>query len=381
MSNHFRQARKDFLKLLTDTLYQAEKAPSALIKEKKEVKHISGIIHSTPFAFTLAGLFDHLKESYLVVLPTEKEAAELYHDLTNVLGEEAIGFYPELGVLPYEDISPSRYTLHKRVDALFRLLHHKPGLVVTSCIAASRRVLPKSLLLTNMFLLEAGQSYERAEMIGRFQAMGYLRVERVGALGEFAVRGEIIDIYSSSYAAPVRIDFFDETIEEMRLFNPSTQVSFETLDHFQVLPKHDNWIPPSVIEKGLVNLAQSRQAIVGEYQAWEHFKEKVSKRQVPGLQNYLSFFYDDLDVLTDYLHPKVKVIAFNPPSFPQKLQTHFKELDTYYHHRSKKIKSKLGRKSSTPRLYRTSSFPVRCFPHRSGYPGEYPNRRREHPVS
>ena len=325
VSKNFFQARNLFF----------EKITSHLLDNVSRLDEITGV-HETSLAFILAGLFNQEKGSYLVILPTEKEAANLHSDLSNLLDERHLGFFPELEVLPYEDVSPNRYTLSKRVDSLFRLVNNTPGFVITSCVASSRKLLPKSLFLRNIFSLKMGESYPRDEMIKQFVQLGYLRVDKVESMGEFSVRGEIIDIFSSSASAPLRISFFDEEIEEMRLFHPDSQISFEIINQFHVLPKNDNWMPKDVVEKGLAELEKTH----GDQEGFLDFKKKMTGSDIAGLQNYLPFFYQKLDTLTDFLHKKVEVIAFHPTIFSQKINMHLRELQIYHDNKSKKSQIK-----------------------------------------
>ncbi|MDA8032519.1 MAG: hypothetical protein MPK62_15630, partial [Alphaproteobacteria bacterium] len=189
-------------------------------------------------------------------------------------------------------------------------------------MAAARKILPKSLFIDNIYFLEKAKTYNRQQMIIRFEEMGYKRVGRVQEVGEFTVRGEIIDIYCSSYIAPVRIDFFDEEIEEMRLFHTDTQISFDTLEHFAILPKKDNWIPPEILDRGIAKLEK----IYNANESFLAFKQKIKRSYLPGLQNYLSFFYDNLHTLLDYLDPRVKVLEYNSQVFNQKLNRQIQEL-------------------------------------------------------
>lgn len=323
--------KNNFLSTIIGNIYKKEKVNIT------SQRFIFGT-RDTNLAFTLVGLFHSLNSnqgSYLIILPTEKEAANLYSDLCNLIGEQNVSFYPELGVLPYEDIAPNRYTMHKRIDSLFRLVNNEDGFVVTSCIATCRYILPKSLFLANIFYLEVKKTYDRDKMICRFEQMGYIKVGQVRDVGEFSVRGGIIDIYSASSDAPVRIDFFDEEIEEMRLFHPESQVSFKSLDHFQVLPKHDNWMPISIMENGLKKITGNQELTQVENQHFDQFREKVTKTKVPGIYNYFSFFYDSLETLIDYLDPKVQVVAVNPFLFTKRLETHFRELQVYHNNKSK----------------------------------------------
>ena len=87
--------------------------------------------------------------------------------------------------------------------------------------------------------LRTGQELPRDRFIGSLVEDGYLRVPQVGEHGEFAVRGSLIDVFPMGAAAPVRIDFFDDDVESLRLFSPETQISGERVKSINVLPARE----------------------------------------------------------------------------------------------------------------------------------------------
>ena len=168
--------------------------------------------------------------SMVILAPTEESAEDLCADLVffhKLFGASAdrILFFSEWGQLPYASGPPPAEVIGARMRVLDRLPTEQGFLLVTSVPAFLQRLLPQHALREAALSLSAGSTIERTEFITRLLRLGYRRVSAVEAPGEFAVRGGIIDLFSSGQAAPHRIEFLGDTVETLRPFDPSTQKS------------------------------------------------------------------------------------------------------------------------------------------------------------
>jgi transcription-repair coupling factor (superfamily II helicase) len=186
----------------------------------------------------LAMLLEHLQRRSdapsLLVVPTEQEAREIVDDLSLFQNPELndrgvptlkAGLFPWFGTLPYSDARPLPSILGQRVQTLERLLQGGAFVVVSSLRAFLHPLPSPEVLRRRSMSLSAGDTVDTVDLADRLQALGYLRVPRVGLKGEFAVRGEVVDIYPFEGEDAVRLVLDFDRVAEIRGFNPLTQAS------------------------------------------------------------------------------------------------------------------------------------------------------------
>ena len=172
----------------------------------------------------------------LVVARDMDAAGYIYHDLAHIAGEKSVAFFPSgfKRDIRYGQADPPQQIL--RTEALDALVNSKAlRWVVTYPEALAEKVPPRLDLGENMILLRSGQSYRLSDVIRRLRDLGFKEVDYVYEAGQFANRGSILDIYSYSSELPYRIDFFDDDVDSIRLFDVETQLSRERLEEVSVL--------------------------------------------------------------------------------------------------------------------------------------------------
>ncbi|HAA82600.1 MAG TPA: transcription-repair coupling factor, partial [Thermotoga naphthophila] len=143
-------------------------------------------------------------------------------------------FYPSRDVLPLEDVVLSPEIKGKRIEILWRLLNGENIKIATTLKALTEKVFSPDFLRENSLMIT--RSTKLTLSPERLVEMGYERVFTVQNVGEFAIRGDIIDIYSPGNDFPVRIELFGDEIEEIRFFKVDTQRSFQGVDKTLILP-------------------------------------------------------------------------------------------------------------------------------------------------
>ena len=184
----------------------------------------------------IAALLSGRSAPALIIAPTPAEADDLLQWLPIWLtpGQlERLHAFPTRDTAPYERQPPDPLAVEARHRAL-EALASDGAIVVASADAAAQRTLAPSGGRTAM---SAGARLPRDELIAGLHALGYERARITAAPGEFAARGNIVDLWAPAEPQPVRIDLAeDETIESIRRFDPSTQRSVEPLDSFSIRP-------------------------------------------------------------------------------------------------------------------------------------------------
>jgi transcription-repair coupling factor (superfamily II helicase) len=196
--------------------------------------------------YALARLTRTLKAP-LVCVATDEEAADaLAHDLAFFLGGRGTPLEPRVlrlpadEVLPYDELSPDPDTVADRLGALFHLSQGTrfPALVL-SLRGLLRKVLPPTVMKGLSERIGVGQDFDRDTLARKLANMGYQSSPLVEDLGTFSVRGGLIDVFSPLYEKPVRIEFFGDTIESIRAFDPETQRTVDSLQEIHLLPARE----------------------------------------------------------------------------------------------------------------------------------------------
>src|SRR5215831_12386329 len=135
--------------------------------------------------------------------------------------------FPAWDCLPYDRVSPNGEIVSRRIDTLTRLATAPPErlIVLTTVNALVQRVPPRQLFGGRVLLLRPGGRIGLDRLQSFFRNNGYIRTDTVREPGEFAIRGSIVDLYPAGAAEPVRLDFFGDTLESVRAFDPLSQRS------------------------------------------------------------------------------------------------------------------------------------------------------------
>jgi transcription-repair coupling factor (superfamily II helicase) len=186
-----------------------------------------------PFlAATLAAPPGQPRRFVLAVTATAREAEDLTAALGSLLPAEAVAYFPAWETLPHERLSPSSDTTGRRLAVLRRLAHPDPASLQTGPLTVV--VAPVRSLLQPMVAglgdlepvqLSAGQSADLEATVTRLVEIGYVRTDLVEHRGEIAVRGGILDVFPPTETHPLRIEFWGDTVEEIRSFRAADQRS------------------------------------------------------------------------------------------------------------------------------------------------------------
>jgi transcription-repair coupling factor (superfamily II helicase) len=181
---------------------------------------------------------------WVVMTPSNESAERIFNDLRFFhdlmgLSPDNLAWFPEWETLPYEETAPHVGLIARRMTALHRLRTGQPAVLVTSVAAAMHRLIPRLTFEQAVLRFETGGAYEREPLLAGLLRLGYRRVSVVEIPGEFSVRGGLVDIFSTAYADPIRVEFLGDQVESIRLFDPSTQTSIKKLNDGLVLPARE----------------------------------------------------------------------------------------------------------------------------------------------
>ena len=178
-----------------------------------------------------------LKRSVLFVLDDADEAGYFYHDLTQMLGQESVFFFPSSyrRAVKYGQRDAANEIL--RTEVLARLSAGNPIFIVSYPDALAELVVSKQHLDEKILKLSVGQQIPQVDVVHQLRDFKLQEVDYVYEPGQFAVRGSIIDVYSYSCEFPFRIDFFGDEIDTIRTFNIEDQLSKDKRESIEVVPE------------------------------------------------------------------------------------------------------------------------------------------------
>ncbi|WP_028640262.1 transcription-repair coupling factor [Novosphingobium acidiphilum] len=222
--------------------------------------------------------------------------------------DTATFFAPELDVvefpgwdcLPFDRSSPALSVSARRLAALARLQVKRsaPQLLVTTVAAVLQRALTPFRIREATRVLKPGMEVNRESLIALLQRLGYSRADTVVDAGEYAVRGGVFDIFPSGLDHGLRLDFFGDELETLRLFDPATQRSVQPVDSHLLIPASE-----ALLDEGSIKRFRSRyRELFGANATGDPLYQAISDgRRLAGMEHWLPLFEDRLVTLFDHL--------------------------------------------------------------------------------
>lgn len=261
-------------------------------------------------ACVLAELLRIQPRNMLIITADQESADEFCREL-GFCGSGAPLSFPAWDTQPFAANSPHPDISGARLNTLFRLQNGLARVAVVPVAAALQRVLPAATLNEVSCYLVANEEFEREELLEKLVKMGYANVPLVEDRGTFAVRGGILDIFPPNLATPVRIEFFGDTVETIRSFDPLTQRSLQPMEELVLLPSREILLTDEVLENIAPRLKQlcddldipadRRRRILDDLQNAVYFQgvEYLQPLLHPGLATLFDYASDSLLVLAD----------------------------------------------------------------------------------
>ena len=215
---------------------QANALVDLLKKKSVHSLFLQGLVCSSASVF-FGSMKARLKRSVLFVLDDADEAGYFYHDLTQMLGQESVFFFPSSyrRAVKYGQRDAANEIL--RTEVLARLSAGNPIFIVSYPDALAELVVSKQHLDEKILKLSVGQQIPQVDVVHQLRDFKLQEVDYVYEPGQFAVRGSIIDVYSYSCEFPFRIDFFGDEIDTIRTFSIEDQLSKDKRESIEVVPE------------------------------------------------------------------------------------------------------------------------------------------------
>ncbi len=209
--------------------------------------------------------------------------------------------FPAWDTVPYDRIGPNAEIVAARITALVRLAltaRKHPTVVITTVNAILQRVPPRDFLRKSLKTIAPGQRVDMNGLVRRLNLAGFLRTGAVMEPGEFAVRGGILDLFPPGRTSPVRLDFFGDTLEHIKAFDPETQRTNKTVQKLSLMPISE----AAFGEEAEKHFRRSYVEMFGGVNTEDPLYEAISAgRRYPGMEHWLALFHSQLETLFDYV--------------------------------------------------------------------------------
>ena len=272
-------------------------------------------VHRAHFA---AGIWQQTGRPVVLLCADETEADRLAEDLTAFTGQ-AVRRLSARDFTFHNAAVVSRQWEHRRLSALRALAAGESPLTVCTVESLLQRTLPRALLTQCAQMLRVGESHDLPELAERLSAAGYTRCEQVEGVGQFALRGGILDVFSPAFDRPVRAEFFGDEIDSMGLFDVSSQRRTVNLREAEILPASE--VLPQFAPGGFPGLLEALDGLIARVEKSkpshpallatlnedrERFQAGVA---FPAVDRYLALIYPQMATAADYL-PEDAVVLF-----------------------------------------------------------------------
>ena len=278
---------------------------------------VSGLsaVHRAHFA---AGIWQQTGRPVVLLCADETEADRLAEDLTAFTGQ-AVRRLSARDFTFHNAAVVSRQWEHRRLSALRALAAGESPLTVCTVESLLQRTLPRALLTQCAQMLRVGESHDLPELAERLSAAGYTRCEQVEGVGQFALRGGILDVFSPAFDRPVRAEFFGDEIDSMGLFDVSSQRRTVNLREAEILPASE--VLPQFAPGGFPGLLEALDGLIARVEKSKPshpallatLNEDRERFQAgaafPAVDRYLALIYPQMATAADYL-PEDAVVLF-----------------------------------------------------------------------
>ncbi|MGB6117681.1 MAG: DEAD/DEAH box helicase, partial [Mesorhizobium sp.] len=218
---------------------------------------------------------------------------------------------PAWDCLPYDRVSPGADAAARRLEAMGRLidLAHRPhrAIVLTTANALLQRMPPRDVMAAQSLSFRPGNVVDLNALVSRLERGGFDRVGTVRDVGEFAVRGGILDLFAPGTTEPLRLDFFGDTLESIRAFDPASQRTTANRTEFSMQAMSEVALTPDTISRFRRAYIEAFGAPMREDALYAAVSEG---RRFAGMEHWLPFFYEKLETVFEYL-PDAPVV-FEP---------------------------------------------------------------------
>lgn len=242
-------------------------------------------------------------DTYVVYVASNVyKATTAYEAFCQLAGYENVCFYIVEEIMSAELLAISKEFKYERIHTVNAILNNEKKIIVTSVYALTRELLPLEIINKHLINLKVNDIIDLDNIIKLLVESGYTRVPITTSVGDFSVRGGLIDIYPINMDMPVRIDLFDNEIDFIKTFDIETQKTLSKIDSVAIFPLneliYDN--PEAIVEKIRKDCGSEISAAIEN-----DLEEIINYHNLEKNHKYIRYFHNELNHFLDYLNDKI----------------------------------------------------------------------------
>lgn len=292
------------------TALEAYESASKKLKYDKDPTCITGIADSAKSHLIYALSREQTK---LIVTYNDLKAKEIEEDMRFFEGDKVM-LYPSKDIIFYSADVHSNDIIRERLKVIKAILNGENITVVASIEALMDPIISKEIFSQNIINIKVGDTLNITNFSKQLTFMGYERTEQVEAIGQFSIRGGILDIYPIDENSLYRIELFGDDVDSIRYVNPDSQRSIQNTEQVQILPAREMIVSDETIAHGIKKVKKDTDDIIKRFDKTGQVEEKnrllkVSNELITkmenlgnfnGVESLMSYYYDELYSLVDY---------------------------------------------------------------------------------
>jgi transcription-repair coupling factor (superfamily II helicase) len=263
-------------------------------------------------AYLASQLSAGLGRPLLLVVDSHKTAERYLDDLGLFFGAaSAAEVFPAYNVSPFKFASYHNQTAAQRIAGLYRLSSGEaPPVTIAPIGALLQRVIPRNVLTDFAELVMEGETCDRDRLIESLSAGGYVHAALVEEPGDFCVRGGIVDVFPPLFNEPLRIEFFGDMVETIRVFSAATQRKIRSIGEAVILPAREAVLPEDA-RLEIIRRVRAHAAAIGlPVSRLRSIVDGIKHQGVfPGAEGLLPLIYARLDTVFDYLPSSTQIVV------------------------------------------------------------------------
>ncbi len=274
-------------------------------------------------------------ESVVVICADDQELKRLGNDIS-AFCEAEVTILPDRSLTFYSVDTASREWELQRLRTLRQISDGHAPILLATPDALLRRTMPPEVLKGSALTVQVGKEYKLSDLRAHLVACGYVYCDRVEGVGQFAVRGGILDFFSPAHNRPVRVDFFGDEVDNMGFFDPDTQRRTENTDTADILPAAESL--PHLAPDGIDGLLRDMEALKNGLNRKKNADEtkavlsadieRLSQTgNLPSADKYMALIYPDLTCALDYISSDTAVFVCETPKVKERIKSYLWQSD------------------------------------------------------
>ncbi|MFH2218084.1 MAG: transcription-repair coupling factor [Pseudomonadota bacterium] len=251
-----------------------------------------------------------------MIVPSRKDGERFIEDLQFFLKNHStpILSFPPYNILPFKGLSYHSETAAQRIRTLYQLSAGDAAPIVVATVdAVLQKLVPKHEIYSYAELILSGEHAEREHIIEKLVSGGYVRCMIVEEPGDFGVRGGIIDVFSTLYSDPLRIELFGDTVESLRFFSAATQRTKKHIQEAVILPAREAILSPDTMDQFINRVREVAASLDMPVTKVGNLVHRIkTEGAVPGIEGLIPLIYPELDTIFDYIPSNAIFILTEP---------------------------------------------------------------------